>query len=284
MEVSYVAQTESCVFLLDGDGFCRAAIPNPEADDAARKAALRCMDAQYVASLDIDVDGVLVSDPKPGRQLLFAKVSPQGKVALIRTAILLEMRSLDGPMPIIAPAPVEVIDAIDLAQDPDDIDDKKQTSENPAAMPKEADDCMELTAPFSRDVAREAFARPSRPELPPLAGPDDEPDDLTRDDFTRIVDTRDRDSDRTLQRVDGAKEAEAKALIDEIDAEVDVEVEPGDVVVKQSVVQEIVRRSLAPADRDSAPVTVASPRTVRGFPPPPPVPLSSRRGILPRRA
>ena len=269
MDVAYVAQTESCVFLLDGDGFCRAAIPNPEADDAARKAAQRCMDAQYVASLDIDVDGILVADPKPGRQLLFAKVSPQGKVALIRTAILLEMRSLDGPMPVLAPAPV--LEAIDLTHDPDeksepkpetkpepkaevldleltpvvdeDRDEKKETSEHPtvesAAPPRnDEDECMELTAPFSRE----------KPILAPLA---DDLDDLTKDDFTRIVD---RESD-------------------------------AEVIIKQSVVQKIVAQSLAPSDRDSSPVTVAAPRTVRGFPPPPPpIPISSRRGMLPRRA
>lgn len=282
MDVAYVAQTESCVFLLDGDGFCRAAIPAAEADDAARKAALRCMDAQYVASLDVDVDGVLVSDPKPGRQMLFAKVSPQGKVALIRTAILLEMRSLDGPMPVIQPAPV--LDAIDLAEDPDDVDDGKLTGENPVAA-KEDDDCMELTAPFSREIMKK---QASRPDLAPLA--DDGPDDLTRDDFTKVVDMRDRESDKTLQRVDAVKdaEAEAKRLIREIDAHVDAkpaledEHDAGDVVVKQSVVQQIVAKSVAPADRESAPVTVAAPRTVRGFPPPPPIPISSRRGILPR--
>lgn len=265
MDVAYVAQTESCVFLLDGDGVCRAAIPAPEADDAARKAAVRCMDAQYVASLDVDVDGVLVSDPKPGRQMLFAKVSPKGKVALIRTAILLEMRSLDGPMPVIHSAPI--LDAIDFAEDP-----------TPEKAETEDDDCMELTAPFSREIMRQA----SRPELAPLA--DDGPDDLTREDFTKVVDMRDRESDKTLERVHGAKdaEAEAKALIEEIDAHVDADPDPGDIVVKQSVVQQIVAKSLAPADRDSAPVTVAAPRTVRGFPPPPPIPISSRRGILPR--
>lgn len=259
MEVAYVAQTESCVFLLDGDGFCRAAIPNREADDAARKAAQRCMDAQYVAALDVDVDGILVADPKPGRQLLFAKVSPQGKVALIRTAILLEMRSLDGPMPVLAPAPV--VEAIDLTEDPDDKDldrkldeieldleedrdEKKETNEHPtveaaapAAAKADEDECLELTAPFSRE----------KPILAPLV---DELDDLTKDDFTRIVD---RESD-------------------------------AEVIIKQSVVQQIVAKSLAPADRDSSPVTVAAPRTVRGFPPPPPIPISSRRGILPRRA
>ena len=274
MEVAYVAQTESCVFLLDGDGFCRAAIPNPEADDAARKAAQRCMDAQYVASLDIDVDGILVADPKPGRQLLFAMVTPQGKVALIPTAILLEMRSLDGPMPVLAPAPV--VEAIDLTTDPDDSkdaievkpetqpepkgevadaelefaldedrDEKKETNEHPtveaaapAAQKADEDECMELTAPFSRE----------KPVLAPLV---DELDDLTKDDFTKIID---RESD-------------------------------AEVIIKQSVVQRIVAQSLAPTDRDSSPVTVAAPRTVRGFPPPPPpIPISSRRGILPRRA
>lgn len=264
MDVAYVAQTESCVFLLDGDGICRAAIPNPEADDAARKAAQRCMDAQYVASLDIDVDGVLVSDPKPGRQLLFAKVSPQGKVALIRTAILLEMRSLDGPMPLLDATPVPEV--IALENDPDDEeeeeslefsldedeDEKKQTSENPtlnATAPEKAkkddDDCLELTAPFSRE----------EPKLAALASLVDEIDEqLTRDDFTKIVATGDRES------------------------------EP-EIFIRDSFIKEKAAKEVAPpVERDSSPATVAAPRTVRGFPPPPPIPISSRRGMLPRRA
>lgn len=249
MEVAYVAQTESCVFLLDGDGICRAAIPNPEADDAARKAAQRCMEAQYVASLDIDVDGILVADPKPGRQLLFAKVSPQGKVALIRTAILLEMRALDGPMPVLEAEPVPEV--IDLEEDPDE---KHVTSESPKAntnadrdADRDADDdCLELTAPFSRE----------EPKLAALANLVDEIDEqLTREDFTRIVDTRERER----------------------------ESEP-EIVVRESIIQQRVAKEAAPTALDSAPATVAAPRTVRGFPPPPPIPISSRRGILPRRA
>lgn len=186
MEVAYVAQTESCVFLLDGDGFCRATIPSPEADDAARKAAQRCVDAQYVASLDLAAEGLLVSEPRAGRQLLFAKVNAQGRVALIRTAPLLEMRSLDGVMPTVAsPEP----ETIALDEEPEE------------TASEEDDDCSELTAPFSRE-------RPTT-------------------------------------------------------------VEPE-----------------APRARESAPVTLAAPRTVRGFPPPPPIPIpiASRRGILPRRA
>lgn len=253
MDVAYVAQTESCVFLLDGDGFCRAAIPAPEADDAARKAALRCMDAQYVASLDTSVEGLLASDPKVGRALLFAKVSKEGRVALIRTAALLEIRSLDGPMPVIAAEPVA--DAIDLEEDPDE---KLETSEHAKAPSApdapESDDCLELTAPFSREQ------RTGHPivALAPLLGQtgQDDVDDVTRDDFTKIVD---RESDRTL-----------------------------DQPVKESVIKTIAAKEIAlPADRDSAPSTVAAPRTVRGFPPPPPIPITSgasRRGILPRRA
>ena len=142
------------------------------------------------------------------------------------------------------------------AEDPDEIDDEKlQTAEHPAAKEAE-EDCMELTAPFSRELVKKLEVE--------------------------AIEATDRESDRTLQKLD-AKLDDAKALIEEIDAHVTPEPEPGDVVVKQSVVQQIVAKSLAPADRESAPVTVAAPRTVRGFPPPPPIPISSRRGILPRR-
>jgi hypothetical protein len=221
MEVAYVAQTEGCVFLLDGDGFCRAALPAPNADDGARKLAQRCLDAQYVASIDRAVDGLLVSDPKAGRQMLFAKVNAEGKVALIRTGHLLEMRSLDGPMPALATLP----ETIALDEEPSD-----ETVEA-----EEVDDCNELTSPFSRE----------RPMLEPLLTSEDGdgPDDLTREDCTIV---RDRESGR------------------EVDMDIAFEIDRG--------------------RDDSSPATVRAPRTVRGFPPPPPIPISSRRGILPRRA
>jgi hypothetical protein len=140
--------------LLDADGFCRVVIPTPDADDAARKAAQRCVGAQYVASIDLDVEGYLASEPKAARQLLFATVSIEGRVALIRTAPLLEMRSLDGTVAPVATSPIlETVGledeepVMDLAVDEDDEED--------------VETCTELTAPFSR----------SRPLLEPLRIP-----------------------------------------------------------------------------------------------------------------
>lgn len=93
MDIAYVAQTETCTFLLDAQGICVSCIAGPNADAAARATAARCVGAQYVASLDTGIEGLLVRDPVPGRSLLFASVDENRRVALLRTGPLLDMRS-----------------------------------------------------------------------------------------------------------------------------------------------------------------------------------------------
>lgn len=93
MDIAYVAQTETCTFLLDADGICVSCIAGPDADDAARAIAERCVGAQYVAAIDPGIEGLLVRDPVPGRSLLFASVGENRRVALLRSGPLLDMRS-----------------------------------------------------------------------------------------------------------------------------------------------------------------------------------------------
>lgn len=84
----YVAETASCTFYLDGDGICRRIVPNPARGAAMREAgrqAARCVGAQYVASLDPTVTGMLADMPRVGAAMLFARIDGRGRVSLVRT-------------------------------------------------------------------------------------------------------------------------------------------------------------------------------------------------------
>lgn len=95
MDIAYIAQTESCTFLLDAEGICVSCIADPGADDVARATAQRCVGAQYVAAIDTGIEGLLARDPLPGRSLLFASVGENRRVALLRSGPLLDIRRLE---------------------------------------------------------------------------------------------------------------------------------------------------------------------------------------------
>jgi hypothetical protein len=93
-EITYAAHTATCTFLLDGEGVCRRIVIAPssnrslhKARDAARAAA-RCVGAQYVASLDATVSGMLAEKPRVGGAMLFARVDERGRVSLVRSGVV----------------------------------------------------------------------------------------------------------------------------------------------------------------------------------------------------
>lgn len=95
-EITYAAHTSSCTFLLDAEGICRRIVVAPsnkrsvssaKGRDSARLAA-RCVGAQYVASLDATVSGMLAEMPRVGSAMLFARVDERGRVSLVRTGIV----------------------------------------------------------------------------------------------------------------------------------------------------------------------------------------------------
>ena len=49
------------------------------------RAAARCIGAQYVASLDASVAGLLSDTPKVGTSMLFARTDENGRISLVRT-------------------------------------------------------------------------------------------------------------------------------------------------------------------------------------------------------
>src|SRR5687767_5219840 len=91
MDIAYAAYTDSCVFMLDDDGICRWVVSR--GSKASRKTienAQRCIGAQYVASLDLDCDGGLVSMPKPGSPMLFAFMAENGRILLLRSGAVVK--------------------------------------------------------------------------------------------------------------------------------------------------------------------------------------------------
>ncbi|MBX3221166.1 MAG: hypothetical protein KF795_11650 [Labilithrix sp.] len=96
MDLAYIAHSERCALLLDGDGICRWVVPKADASDATVAAARRCVGAQYVAALDADAPGFMGHEPRVGTNLLFAVVT-DGRVALVRFGPLQSFEKLDAP-------------------------------------------------------------------------------------------------------------------------------------------------------------------------------------------
>ena len=102
--VAYAATTEGCTFLLDEDGVCRRVLLRHErrATDATlggrtrSQAARRCIGAQYVASIDVRVDGGLVPMPRLGMPMLFAYTDDDGRLAVVRTGALARFETVGG--------------------------------------------------------------------------------------------------------------------------------------------------------------------------------------------
>jgi hypothetical protein len=85
-EIQYAAHTATCTFFLDGEGICRRVmmVSKTRNREAARSAA-RCVGAQYVASLDPTLSGMLSDMPKVGISMLFARTDERGRISLVRT-------------------------------------------------------------------------------------------------------------------------------------------------------------------------------------------------------
>jgi len=96
VDLAYVAHSERCALLLDGDGICRWVVPKVDAPDAIVAAARRCIGAQYVATLDRDTPGYMGHEPRIGTNMLFALVA-NGRVALVRFGPLVAFEELDAP-------------------------------------------------------------------------------------------------------------------------------------------------------------------------------------------
>ncbi len=86
-DITYAAHTATCTFLLDSEGICRRIVVGPNSKREARSAA-RCVGAQYVASLDPSVNGMLAEMPRIGAAMLFACIDERKRVTLVRTGLV----------------------------------------------------------------------------------------------------------------------------------------------------------------------------------------------------
>jgi hypothetical protein len=104
MSVSYSVTVDGCTFLLDGRGVCRRVLLRDQprsvyATDTnlgrtRPETARRCLGAQYVASLDVRVEGALVPMPWVGVPMLFAATGEDGRIAIIRTGPVLHFEAV----------------------------------------------------------------------------------------------------------------------------------------------------------------------------------------------
>lgn len=107
-EVSYAAHTASCTFLLDDQGICRRIVMAPKGKRReSSRTAIKCVGAQYVASLDGSAAGGLVEMPRVGASMLFARVDERGRIALVRTGTVVSFESHVAEDPFMASPSVE---------------------------------------------------------------------------------------------------------------------------------------------------------------------------------
>lgn len=99
MDLAYEAFTETCIFGLDEAGVCVRVTALPGASKAILAIAGRCLGAQYVASLDAEVEGLLSQLPKPGTRLLFARTEDTGRIVLVRSGPLQRFEARPAELP-----------------------------------------------------------------------------------------------------------------------------------------------------------------------------------------
>ena len=102
--IRLAATTEGCTFLLDEDGVCLRVLLKGERRGTADttlggrtrgQAARRCIGAQYVASIDVRVEGGLVPMPRVGVPMLFAYTGEDGRIAVVRTGRLVRFETVE---------------------------------------------------------------------------------------------------------------------------------------------------------------------------------------------
>ncbi len=82
-EMAYAVHTRTCTYLLDEDGVCRWVVsPEGVVPSHIRQA----IGAQFVACLDLTVEGGLVGDLRAGGMALFVRHAEPDRMVLLRTA------------------------------------------------------------------------------------------------------------------------------------------------------------------------------------------------------
>lgn len=86
-KMAYAVHTRTCTYLLDSAGVCRWLV-SPQS--AVPKHVRKCMGAQFVACLDLEVEGALVGELKVGGMALFVRQTDEHMV-LLRTGKIIRV-------------------------------------------------------------------------------------------------------------------------------------------------------------------------------------------------
>ena len=188
MELAYVAHAARCALLLDADGICRWFLLKSEEPGVAAMAE-RCVGAQFVATLDPDVEGLLGHEPAVGKNVLFARVD-DGRVTLVRFGPLVEFETLARPIEhretrarvatASEPAPVDLPVDPTIEAAPATIQERRRTivasppppapSAAPISEPATSDDPNEDDATATSSFARAVVLRAARRGMLPRRG------------------------------------------------------------------------------------------------------------------
>src|SRR5512140_2874385 len=102
-DLTYAVHTATCMYLLDEEGICRWVFA---ASGRAARDADRAVGAQFVACLDLSVDGGLVGELRVGAAALFFR-EIEGRYVLMRTPVIdrVEYRgeAEEWPSPMLTP-------------------------------------------------------------------------------------------------------------------------------------------------------------------------------------
>jgi len=92
-EMAYAVHTRTCTYLLDEEGVCRW-IVSPEG--VVPSHVRQAIGAQFVACLDLTVEGGLVGDLRIGGMALFVRHSDPTRMVLMRTAPIMRVDDRRG--------------------------------------------------------------------------------------------------------------------------------------------------------------------------------------------
>src|SRR4030095_10526701 len=86
-EMAYAVHTRTCTYLLDHTGVCRWVV---SVRGAVPQHIRQCIGAQFVACLDLEVDGGLVPELRPGSRALLVRHTPD-RMVLLRPGNILQV-------------------------------------------------------------------------------------------------------------------------------------------------------------------------------------------------
>ena len=103
-EMAYAVHTQACTYLLDEDGVCRWIVSQQGVVPAHVR---QCIGAQFVACLDLQVEGGLVGELVVGARALFVRHTGD-QMVLLRTGDVHHVDDRRADQPEVAPPPAAI--------------------------------------------------------------------------------------------------------------------------------------------------------------------------------